>query len=206
MMIANHGILCTIGFLGLLPLGVLIARWTRWFAGHAVIQAVLSGPIIVAGVALGIHSVDASGGMHLDDTHKKLGVALFVLYFVQLLGGAVIHFFKPKNSMRRPAQNYAHAFLGLLIIALAFWQVRTGYRSEYPEWATGRVPMGVNTLWIVWVVLIPVAYFAGLALVPRQFRQEGAARDGAGKQQIGGGGAAGSGHPGPEMREGSAQV
>ncbi|KZP30311.1 hypothetical protein FIBSPDRAFT_1038318 [Athelia psychrophila] len=140
MMIANHGILCTIGALGLLPLG---------FAGHAVIQAVLSGPIIVAGVALGIHSVDASGGMHLDDTHNKLGVALFMLYFVQLLGGAVIHYFKPKNSMRRPAQNYAHAFLGLLIIALAFWQVRTGYRREYPEWATGRVPMGVNTLWIV---------------------------------------------------------
>ncbi|KZP30307.1 hypothetical protein FIBSPDRAFT_917134 [Athelia psychrophila] len=203
MMIVNHGILCTIGFLGLLPLGVLIARWTRafttrWFAGHAVIQAVLSGPIIVAGVALGIHSVDASGGMHLDDTHKKLGVALFVLYFVQLLGGAVIHFFKPKNSTRRPAQNYAHAFLGLLIIALAFWQVRTGYRSEYPEWATGRVPMGVNTLWIVWVVLIPVAYFAGLALVPRQFRQEGAARGEQGKREIG------SMHPGPEMREGSA--
>lgn len=43
---------------------------------------------------------------------------------------------------------------------------------------------GVNTLWIVWVVLIPVFYLAGLALLPRQFKQEDAAK--AGKQEIGG--------------------
>ncbi|KZP30269.1 hypothetical protein FIBSPDRAFT_1038281 [Athelia psychrophila] len=31
MMIVKHGILCRIGFLGILPLGMLIARWTRTF-------------------------------------------------------------------------------------------------------------------------------------------------------------------------------
>ncbi|KAF7974921.1 hypothetical protein HWV62_10953 [Athelia sp. TMB] len=228
MRIVAHGVLCTVGFLGLLPLGVLVARWTRtftphWFTSHWVIQSVLSGPIIVAGVALGIHAVDESQsllsgpiivagvalgihavdeshGMHLDDTHKKLGIALFVLYFAQLAFGALIHFVRVASAgpARRPPQNYAHAIMGLLILALAGWQVRTGFRTEYPEWTTGRVPMGVETLWIVWVVIIPVAYLAGLALLPRQFRQERARRAGAG----GSGSAAGIVR-GPEMREGS---
>ncbi|KZP22026.1 hypothetical protein FIBSPDRAFT_490267 [Athelia psychrophila] len=53
MMIVDHAILHAIGFFGLLPLGVLIARWTRtftthWFTGYAVVQAVLSGPLIGA--------------------------------------------------------------------------------------------------------------------------------------------------------------
>ena len=74
-MIVAHGIMCTVGFLGLLPLGALLARWlrtfsTRWFAGHWFVQTVLSGPVIIAGVALGILTVNGSGGMHLDDTHK----------------------------------------------------------------------------------------------------------------------------------------
>ena len=115
-----------------------------------------AGPIIVAGVALGINAVNQSHGMHLDDTHKKLGVALFVLYFAQLLFGALIHFVRVNSAgvaARRPPQNYAHALMGLLIIALAAWQVRTGFRTEYPEWTTGRVPRGVGTLWIVWVVV-----------------------------------------------------
>ncbi|KAF7978967.1 hypothetical protein HWV62_44209 [Athelia sp. TMB] len=214
MRIVAHGVLCTVGFLGLLPLGVLVARWTRtftphWFTSHWVIQSVLwlimelfaAGPIIVAGVALGIHAVDESHGMHLDDTHKKLGIALFVLYFAQLAFGALIHFVRVASAgpARRPPQNYAHAVMGLLILALAGWQVRTGFRTEYPEWTTGRVPMGVETLWIVWVVLIPAAYLAGLALLPRQFRQERARRAGAG----GGSGSAAGIVRGPEMREGS---
>lgn len=88
-----------------------------------------------------------------------------------MLGGTLVHFVKSKTKVRRPA-NYSHVSFGLFIIGLAFWQVRTGYSREYLEWTTGRAPKGVNTLWIVWVVVIPLAYIAGLALVPRQFRQE----------------------------------
>ncbi|KZP07365.1 hypothetical protein FIBSPDRAFT_939533 [Athelia psychrophila] len=123
MMIVDSGILCTVGILGLLPLCVLIAWWTRTFTTHR------------------FTGNSRAGYAEWGDCR-----------------GPVIHFFKSKTATRRPAQYYAHAALGLLIIALAFWQVHTGCRHEYPEWTMGRVPMGGNTLWIVWVVFIPVAY------------------------------------------------
>lgn len=120
----------------------------HWFV---VVQAVLREPIVVAGVALGNNAVGESIGMHLNDTSKvcgfsfgfiawrianlhpifrKPGIAFFSLFLVQLQGGSFGHFFKYKTSRRCPAQNYVHALLGLLLIALAFWQFWTGYRHE----------------------------------------------------------------------------
>ena len=43
--------------------------------------------------------------------------------------------------------------MGLVIIGLAFYQVRTGYTTEWPL-KTGRVtPKAVNVVWYVWVVV-----------------------------------------------------
>lgn len=79
---------------------------------------------------------------------------LFVLYAAQCTLGALIHFVKPLHSTRRPPQNYVHAVLGITVVTLAFWQVHTGYRNEWPA-ATGRgeVPSGVNAAWIAWAVV-----------------------------------------------------
>lgn len=83
-----------------------------------------------------------------------MGLVLFVLYFVQAGLGAIIHWVKPKGPRRRPPQNYFHAILGITIIGLALWQVRTGFRDEWPS-VTGRddVPNGVNIVWYIWVVV-----------------------------------------------------
>jgi len=66
-----------------------------------------------------------------------------------------------------------HAVLGLTIIGLAFYQVRTGYRTEWPN-ATGLadLPYGVDILWYAWIVILPVLYAVGMAFLPRQFAQE----------------------------------
>jgi hypothetical protein len=73
-MIIAHGILCFIGFLFLLPLGALVARYLRtstttWFKAHQTIQLLLAGPIILVGWSLGIAVVADGGGPHFDDTH-----------------------------------------------------------------------------------------------------------------------------------------
>lgn len=139
-----------------------------------------------------VNTLNTYFSQYIKHPVQKWGVAIFVLYFVQAFLGLVIHKLKPKNSVRRPPQNYMHAALGLLVIGLAFYQVRSGFGTEWPL-KTGRsAPNAVNIVWYVWVVvsfffrqvqtslypyfhppkLLPVLYFAGLALLPRQFRQE----------------------------------
>ncbi|GLB37082.1 putative protein with possible catecholamine-binding domain present in a variety of eukaryotic proteins [Lyophyllum shimeji] len=177
-MIIAHAIFCVVGFLLLLPAGALLARYLRtftptWFTGHWLAQFAVAGPTIIAGVALGIQSVSKAGAFHLNDDHKKLGTALFVLYFVQVVLGAVIHWVKPQDRTRRPIQNYGHAVLGLLIIALAMYQVHLGFTEEWAK-TTGREPLpnGVYILFWLWIAFITVLYFAGLTFLPKQFRQE----------------------------------
>lgn len=81
---------------------------------------------------------------------QQLGLALFILYIVQILIGNVIHLYKPKSALRRrPLQNYFHVFLGILIIGLSFYQVRTGYKIEYPS---GRdpLPKAADIVFYIW--------------------------------------------------------
>ncbi|KAF8993680.1 hypothetical protein BDQ17DRAFT_1286196 [Cyathus striatus] len=176
-MIVAHAVFCLVGFLLLLPVGGIIARYLRtftsgWFRTHWIVQFVLAGPAIVIGVALGIRAIDMSGALHLDDDHKRWGIAIFVLYGIQCGLGAFIHFVKPKQK-GRPPQNYFHAIFGLLIVGLAFFQVRTGYHEEWVK-ATGRpaLPNAVNIVFFLWLALLAAVYFFGLSLLPRQYRQE----------------------------------
>ncbi|CAA7263184.1 unnamed protein product [Cyclocybe aegerita] len=176
--IVAHAVFCTVGFLLFLPAGVLVARFMRifiptWFQGHWILQWGIAGPTILIGIILGIVGVGQAGAQHLDDNHKRWGIALFILYLVQCAFGAVVHFIKKQNLKHRPPQNYAHAILGLAVIGLAFYQVRSGYHEEWPL-TTGRdpLPSGVDVLFWIWVALLPLAYAAGLVFLPKQYRQE----------------------------------
>lgn len=176
-----HALFCVIGFLFFLPLGALLARYLRtfnptWFQGHWIIQFAIGGLIILIGFMLGCIAVTKAGGNHFNTTHQRLGLALFIMYLFQVTLGAVIHFVKPANRTSRPLQNYAHAIIGLLIIALAMYQVYLGFHREWPRTGLQPFPKGVKIFYIIWVVLLPVLYFSGLALLPRQFAQENANR------------------------------
>ncbi|KAF9065426.1 hypothetical protein BDP27DRAFT_59013 [Rhodocollybia butyracea] len=177
-----HALFCTAGFLVFLPAGALVSRWLRtftpsWFTGHWILQFALAGPAIAVGIVFAALSIENSRhpGQHLNDEHKKGGAALFGLYLLQCVLGALIHWVKPRNSTRRPLQNYLHAIFGLILIALGFYQVRTGYKREWFLAVPSGEIAGADIVWYIWVVLLPVLYFGGLVLLPRQYRQE---RDG----------------------------
>jgi len=177
-LIVAHAIFCTLGFLLLLPAGVLLARYLRtfvttWFTGHWIIQLGIAGLVIVIGVILGVFAVHKAEARHLDDDHKRWGVALLILYLIQCGLGAFIHYVKKADRKVRPPQNYVHALLGLAIIGLSLYQVHSGYHDEWTK-TTGRdpLPASVNIIFWVWVVLLPVSYAVGLSFLPKQLRQE----------------------------------
>ncbi|KAJ7099946.1 hypothetical protein B0H15DRAFT_502847 [Mycena belliarum] len=180
VMARNHAIVCTVGFLILLPLGVLLARYARtftrtWFWGHATMQLVISGPVIFAGWAMGHNLANKLEMPSLSDPHQKIGVALLALYVTQLLLGAVIHFIKMPALFRghRPPQNYLHVVLGLAILALAAYQVHYGLTIEWL--VTGglhKVPDSAMHAWMALIIVFWVLYFLGMALLPRQFSRE----------------------------------
>ena len=57
---------------------------------------------------------------------QKVGYAIISLYIAQLLLGMFIHFIRVPFLFvgHRPPQNYLHPVLGLLILAMADYQVR----------------------------------------------------------------------------------
>lgn len=87
-LIVAHAVMATVGFLILLPLGGIIARWGRtftekWFYYHWKIQVIFSIPIVVIGWALGPLAVAEEGVKHANDAHKVrcdiLNLSIFLL-------------------------------------------------------------------------------------------------------------------------------
>lgn len=98
------------------------------------VYAIPAGPLVIASFALARKATTQSGTGHYNDTHKKWGLALFILYWIQLGIGALIHFVKPVSGpriVRRPVQNYVHALLGLFILGASFYQVTLSAESVH---------------------------------------------------------------------------
>ncbi|KAL5511567.1 hypothetical protein ACEPAH_4784 [Sanghuangporus vaninii] len=177
-LIVAHALLSVLGFLVVLPIGSLIARWTRnlwvnWFYYHWMTQVVFGIPVVVTGWALGPLSVAAQGVAHANDSHKVLGILLLPLYLIQLSTGTFIHLRKSVYPWRHPPRNVAHGVMGMVIIGLAFYQVRTGLTVDWTIATERSIDLNVfSNLWIAWVVFIPVIYFIGFALLRRQLARE----------------------------------
>ncbi|KAJ7578684.1 hypothetical protein C8J56DRAFT_968778 [Mycena floridula] len=179
----THAILCSVGFLILLPLGSLIARYSRtftsrWFWSHATIQLLISGPVIIIGWSKGYGTAEKLGVPHFRDPHQQMGLSLLILYVLQSLLGIFIHYVKlpTLGQGKRPVQNYFHAFLGLVILILAARQVQYGMQIEWLYMFGTKVSYSAIEATIACVVIFWVLYFIGLAFLPKQLRQEKRAR------------------------------
>jgi len=190
-----HGWCMATGFLILLPLGSIAARYLRaylpfqkWLSAHASIQLVLALPIICTGFGCGVHLAKYNG--QFQNPHTKIGLTLFLMYWIQLglgiltagtpsvpMGSAVAnktHAPDTRHPMRaRPWYAILHAFWGISMIIIASVQVRRGYTIEWLEKRGQPAAASVDHAWKAWVVIIPVVYLGGLALLlRRQWAQE----------------------------------
>ncbi|KAG5732814.1 hypothetical protein E4T56_gene2850 [Termitomyces sp. T112] len=179
--IIMHGLLGSIGFLILLPVGVLSARWGRtftlkWFGAHKTINFSIAFPVITLGWIVGLISVFSQEGRRLfDDMHQITGVLLVTLYYLQIALGRYIHRRRenaPSTMRLHPPTNIFHIILGISIIAIAFAQVLSGMREWKMFTGDSHIAHWCHMLWKIWVVALPVAYLTGMLLLRRQFFQE----------------------------------
>ncbi|KAF9483777.1 hypothetical protein BDN70DRAFT_928938 [Pholiota conissans] len=187
-LIILHGFLVSLGFLVILPIGSLIGRWGRnftpkWFRAHWMANMAFAAPVITLGVLLGpaiVYSKETFR-IHLANAHEVYGILLLFVYYVQVLLGRYIHNRRIALSKlgpvtnNHPPLNILHICLGVSIIGLSFFQVRSG--MEWWETLTGRGPITswALPLWKAWIIALPLAYFSGYVLLTRQLRQEQAA-------------------------------
>ncbi|KAI0319854.1 hypothetical protein OF83DRAFT_720091 [Amylostereum chailletii] len=178
----THAILISIGFLIFLPLGVLTARYlrtftNRWWFAHWMINFAISAPLIFAGWAMGHKAVNEGFKPgHFNDTHKRMGLAIMILYLVQFTLGGFIHFVRMPGMFvgHRPPQNYFHAVLGLVILVLAAVQIHYGMYTEWSQATRNQhpVPSSAKHAWLALIVIFWVLYGLGLGFLLRQYRQE----------------------------------
>ncbi|KAI0029041.1 hypothetical protein K488DRAFT_57276 [Vararia minispora EC-137] len=218
----DHAHIAFFAFFVGLPLGAGAARYLRtftngWVLPHMLINGLVVGPLVIAAFTLGYQTTTMSGVPHFSDPHQKVGLALFIMYWIQLALGAFIHWTKIPASFpggRRP-QNYLHITLGLAILVLASWQTHYGLYTEW-AFATGNlhpVSSGCKHFWLAILIvrttptptlktradtpadrldavprwsgraahgvmqIVWGLYVLGLLWLPRQIKQERAARE-----------------------------
>lgn len=81
--IIAHGVLVSVGFLVLLPLGSLVARWGRtvtpsWFKAHRIFNFYIALPVILVGWLLGPIAVFDAEAEHFLDAHQVLSLSLIM--------------------------------------------------------------------------------------------------------------------------------
>jgi len=163
-LILAHACCGSIAFLLCVPTAVLIGRLGRgipgWVNVHRGIQ-VLTLPLAIATIVLGIYATRNSFSGHLNDTHKRNGVAVFVLLNVQIFLGALIHHLYDPNRVRRPIRNWCHVILGITVAILGAIQVRLGM-GEYSRLFARETPKAVIVVYWIVIGLTALAYIIGV--------------------------------------------
>ncbi|GAA6035792.1 hypothetical protein JCM8097_005704 [Rhodosporidiobolus ruineniae] len=166
-----HATLGSLAVLLFSPLAILLARLGRdrfaWLPSHYLLNG-LAVVLVIVAFALG---TDVAGG-EWDDFHKRLGLALLLLFLLQPLLGALSHFLSPASPLTssRPSAVLAprlsplraiHILLGVVTVALGWTQVASGIYREWPKSsdAQSKVPKGVKVVFWLLVGIGIAAYF-----------------------------------------------
>ncbi|CEH18086.1 Predicted membrane protein, contains DoH and Cytochrome b-561/ferric reductase transmembrane domains [Ceraceosorus bombacis] len=163
-----HMMFMVLGWMLLVPLGAFIGRFGRtmfkWFPYHSAVQS-LAVVFVIIGFALGVYNYRQRGTPQWTLLHHKLGLALFILILIQAILGATTHEIRKRTGFRWI--GFFHIFNGVVMFGLAVWNISEGFKLW--TWQPGNAPRIV--IW-VWAGVVGVVYLAGLALVPREIRQD----------------------------------
>ncbi|KAL0943057.1 uncharacterized protein CTRU02_200943 [Colletotrichum truncatum] len=163
-----HGVLATIAFVIIFPVGSIAMRLVPGRFGwivHALIQ--MAGFILyIAGAALGIQLTQMVrlGGTSLFEIntinfHPIIGLVLLAIFFFQPIFG-YIHHVQFKKYGRRQLWSYLHLFIGRLLIPLGIINGGLGlYISNSPKEFKIAYAVLAAVLGVSWILIAAVSEF-----------------------------------------------
>ncbi|XP_068485739.1 cytochrome b561 domain-containing protein At4g18260-like [Phaseolus vulgaris] len=157
--ITLHGLLLWASMAFLIPVGILVIRLSNRegnrrrlriiFYVHAVLQESLAVLLATAGAIMSIKNFNNS----FNNSHQRLGVALYGIMWLQVLVGI----FRPqRGSKRRSLWFFAHWIMGTAVSLLGVLNVFIGLQA-YKE-KTSKSITTWNILFSVQICLIVIFY------------------------------------------------
>ncbi len=155
VLIQGHGILAAITFLFLLPASIMIMRFRDRNPGRGqlihVYLNILAIFLVTIVFILGWFAVGPSRS--LTNPHHGIGLTIYVLMLVQLIGGAwVRRRLRRTQSRRMPVKSMLHQWLGRAIALLGIAQVPLGL-TLYGS------PQFTFVLYALWMTFLLILYF-----------------------------------------------
>lgn len=154
-LVEAHGIIAAITFLGVVPLAIFLMRFygrqprlaLRMHIWLQILTLLLSTVVII----LGFMAVGPKRS--LTNPHHGIGVAIYVLVWVQVIGGCMVH--RKEKRQRRPhipVSAMLHHWLGRAIALLGITQIALGL-TVYGS------PLFLFVLYTLFVFALIVLYF-----------------------------------------------
>ena len=163
-----HMLFMIIGWQICVPLAILIARYGRsffvWFPYHRAIM-IFGFLFVFVAFFLSVSGVALKGDSHFDNLHEKLGLAIFILMFVQIGLGAASHEIKKLKGKR--FIGFIHIPFGLTLYGLSVWNIHEGFNVW--EW---QAPAYASYIIYAWAGLMGLLYIVGFALLPREYKKK----------------------------------
>ena len=150
-------------FRGLLPNGPL------WFNLHRAFNTTAFALFVVI-FSIAVSYTTKEGAVHFDNSHQRMGLAMFILTILQVLGG----FFQPhlpvpdsgeEKSKVRKGWEGKHRLFGTALLACGFWQMSAGitlFSTKYSVSASNESKVCI-AYW-VWIGVMTATIVLGFFL------------------------------------------
>ena len=153
----------------LLPSGPL------WFKLHRAFNTAAFA-LFVAAFAVAVSYTSKEGGVHFGNSHQKMGLAMFIMAFLQVIGGAARpHVPAPdsgeeKTSVRK-GWEVGHRVLGVTLLACGFWQMQEGIKLYSVKYSVSDDSAVTIAYW-VWIGVMSALIVGGVFLKLRSSSSE----------------------------------
>jgi len=170
-----HGIMAFVAWGVFVPLAVqssllrnvLPCLGDGWFQVHRALNA-SAYVFSIAFFAIAVAYTGKEGGSHFDNSHKAMGLAMFVMLSVQVLGGALRpHLPAPDSNEEKTGVwkgwETTHRVLGVTLLACGFWQMSKGIELYAIKYSVSQTDEKAVTIayWVSSGVMIALIILGG---------------------------------------------